>query len=236
MKKICILTSYTDKIRWGNYGKCDYGDLSSTNHLEYANKHGYSYIKQIVSDSDYSDWHPTWIKIDILIKTLPLFDYVVWIDADAIFVNDEIKIEEFITDEVDLVIPKLEMDKTTGNVWTNTTTGFIIWKNSEWSLNMLKNLWENPNRFRFDFFHEQSRLDELLSDLYLLPGGENIHNKLVEDIESPLVLNNIKILPYSYHRCFEDGEIKYVYHVAGSTPTKFERIKKMLLSQINKNK
>ena len=34
----------------------------------------------------------------------------------------------------------------------------------------------------------------------------------------------------------KDGEIKYVYHAGGSTPTKMERIKKMLLSQINKNK
>jgi hypothetical protein len=229
MKKICILTSYTDHIRWDNYGKCDYGDLSSTNHLEYANKHGYSYIKQIVSDSDYSDWHPTWIKIDILIKTLPLFDYVVWIDADAIFVNNEIKIEDFIQDDIDLVLPKMEMDKLTGNVWTNTTTGFMIWKNSDWSLNLLNNLWSNPSNYRFGFFHEQTRLDEFLQSLYSLPGGENILNKSHDDIESPIVLNNIKILPYSYHRCFEDGEIKYVYHAGGSTPTKMERIKNFLL-------
>ena len=120
------------------------------------------------------------------------------------------------------------MDKTTGNVWTNTTTGFMIWKNSEWSLNMLKTLWENPDRYRFDFFHEQSRLDELLSDLYLLPGGENILNKLVEDLKHPITLNNVKILPYSYHRNFEDGEIKYVYHAGGSTPTKLERIQRIL--------
>ena len=39
MSKICVLTSYTDHIRWENYGKCDYGDLSSINHLEYSNKH-----------------------------------------------------------------------------------------------------------------------------------------------------------------------------------------------------
>lgn len=43
MSKILILTSFTDNIRWNNYGKCDYGDFSSKNHLNYANKHGYSY-------------------------------------------------------------------------------------------------------------------------------------------------------------------------------------------------
>ena len=228
MEKICILTSYTDKIRWDDYGKCDYGDLSSTNHLDYANKHGYSYLKQIVRDSDYVDWHPTWIKIDILIKTLPLFDYVVWIDADAVFVNKEIRIEEFIQDNVDLILPKMEMDMLSGNVWTNTTTGFMIWKNSEWSLNLLNHLWDNPEQYRFGSFHEQTRLDELLQDFFSLPGGENILNKMVEDIESPIVLNNIKVIPYSYHRCFDDGVINYVYHAGGNTFTKLERIKNIL--------
>ena len=227
-KKICILTAYTDNVRWNNYGKCDYGDFSSINHLEYANNHGYSYIKKIVKDTDYSDWHPTWIKIDVLIKTLPLFEYVVWIDADAIFLNKDIKIEDFIHDDIDLVISKMEIDQFTGNVWTNTSTGFMIWKNSEWSINMLNNLWNNPEGYRFEFFHEQSRLDQFLQDFYSLPGGENILNKLVDDIETPVILNNIKIIPYSFHRYAEDGEMNYVYHAGGNTLTKMERIKSML--------
>ncbi len=44
----------------------------------------------------------------------------------------------------------------------------------------------------------------------------------------PVILGNVKILPYSYHRCWDDGEMKYVYHAGGSTPTKFERIKNVL--------
>ena len=163
-----------------------------------------------------------------LIKTLPLFDYVVWIDADAVFVNKEITIENFIQDDIDLILPKMEMDKLTGNVLTNTTTGFMIWKNSDWSFNLLNSLWDNPGHYRFGYFHEQTRLDEFLQDFFLLPGGENILNKSIEDIESPIVLNNIKIIPYSYHRCFEDGIMNYVYHAGGNTLTKMERIKNIL--------
>lgn len=229
--RICILTSYTDNIRWDNYSKCDYGDFASINHHEYANKHGYSYIKEIVQDSQYSDWHPTWIKIDVLRKFLPLYDYVVWIDADAVFVNQEIKIEEFILDGVDLVIPKMEVDRENNISWTHTTTGFMVWKNSEWSINTLNTLWDKPNNFKLDFFHEQSRLDEILFEKYSLGGGENILLKLPEDIVEPLKLDNILILPYLYHRCWNDGEIKYVYHAGGNTYTKYERIKFIL----NKN-
>jgi len=228
MKHIAIITSYTNHIRWDNYGKCDYGDFASLNHHEYANKHGYSYIKKIVDNNDYQDWHPTWIKIDVLKTYLPIFDYVVWIDADAVFYNQDIKIEDFIEEGIDLIIPKMESDQTTKNVWTHTSTGLMVWKNSEWSNNILNLLWNEPKQFRFEFFHEQSRLDELLHENFKLDGGENILNKTIEDIETPIILGNVKILPYSYHRCWENGEMKYVYHAGGSTPTKFERIKRIL--------
>ena len=228
MKRICIITSYTDHIRWDDYGKCDYGDFASLNHHEYSNKHGYSYIKEIVKNDDYSNWHPTWIKIDVLKKYLPLYDYVVWVDADAVFVNQDIKIEDLINDGVDLVIPKLEMDRVSGNMWTHTTTGFMIWKNSEWSNNMLNTLWLEPKDYRFTFFHEQSRLDELIYDKFTVQGGENILNKNIDDIETPIKLDNIMILPYSYHRYWEDDEIKYVYHAGGNTGTKLERIKRII--------
>jgi hypothetical protein len=120
------------------------------------------------------------------------------------------------------------MDRVSGNVWTHTTTGFMIWKKSEWSFNILNKLWDEPNQYRFEFFHEQSRLDDLIHEQLLLPGGENILNKNINDIEHSVILGNIKILPYSYHRYWEDGNINYVYHAGGDTPTKFERIKKVL--------
>ena len=113
-------------------------------------------------------------------------------------------------------------------MWTHTTTGFMIWKNSEWSNHILNLLWNEPKQFRFEFFHEQSRLDELIYDKFTFDGGENILNKNKEDIGEPITLGNVKILPYSYHRYWEDGEVKYVYHAGGSTPTKFERIKRIL--------
>jgi hypothetical protein len=228
MKHIGIITSYTNHIRWDNYGKCDYGDFASINHHEYSNKHGYSYVKKIVNNDDYLDWQPTWIKIDVIKTYLPIFEYLVWIDSDAVFYNQDIKIEDFIEEDVDLIIPKLEMDRLSGNVWTHTTTGFMIWKNTEWSRNLLNELWNQPNNYRFDFFHEQSRLDELLVDYFKMEGGESILNKTIEDIENPIKLGNIKILPYSYHRYWDDGEIKYVYHAGGNTHTKLERIKKVL--------
>ena len=228
MKKIAIITSFTNHIRWDNYGICDYGNFASSNHLEYANKHGYSYIKEIVDNDKYPDWHPTWIKIDVLLKYLNLFDYLVWIDADAVFVNMEISIESLISDNVDLVIPKLEFDQVGGQMWTHTTTGFMIWKNSEWSKNILNTLWSDPQNFKVQFFHEQSRLDQLLEPIFKIEGGKNIWEKQIEDLPHPILLDNVRVLPYSYHRYFENTDMRYVYHAGGNTGTKLSRLKSIL--------
>jgi hypothetical protein len=229
MKKIAILTCFTNYIRWDDYGKCDYGNLSSINHNEYSYRHNYTYIKEIIQNEDFPDWHPTWIKIHVIKKYLPLFDYVVWIDADAVFVNQQISIESLIeSHNVDLIIPKQEFDQAAGQMWTNTTTGFMVWKNSEWSERVLNELWDNPQDFKTEFFHEQSRLDEILQPLFENKKGHYILDTLIEFLNAPLVFNNVKVLPVSYHRYFEDGEIKYVYHAGGNTGTKLERLKSIL--------
>jgi hypothetical protein len=224
---ILILTAYTDNIRWNNYGKCDYGDYASTNHLDYSNLHGYTYLKKIVKDDDFSDIHPTWIKIKSIINELPNYDYVVWIDADAVFVDKNLKIEDLINNQADLTIPKHEEDENTGIVWTGLTTGFMIWKNSEWSINFLKNMWENPGKYRWESFHEQSMMDELLYDSLVKNNVNNILNKSKEDLAEPILSDNIWILPKSYHKC-SFGNIKFIYHAGGDTPSKLKRIKSVL--------
>jgi hypothetical protein len=227
MKRIAIITAYTDKIKWDNYGKCDYGDLASMNHIAYANKHGYTYIKEIVT-SEEDGWHPTWIKISILTKYLKDFDYIVWIDADAIFYNQNIKIEDLVEGDVDLVIPKLEEDRNSNKVWTHTTTGFMVWRNSTWSSSILQHMQQEPGPWKTAYFHEQTRLDEILVPFFELAGGSNILNKEKEDLKNPIILDKIKVLPYAYHRYWQDGILDYVYHAGGNTHTKLERIQKML--------
>ena len=46
-------------------------------------------------------------------------------------------------------------------------------------IKILNELWNTPNNFRFDFFHEQSRLDEILNSHYQEGGGENILHNLI---------------------------------------------------------
>lgn len=227
--EILILTSYTKNITWNDYGNCDFGKLSSVNHLQYSQKHNYSYLSKIVDENNYSDRHLTWVKIDILRKKLPFYDYVVWIDADAIFMDMDVKIEDFLKDDPNLVLPKMEMDKNSGNVWTSCSTGFMVWKNCEWSENILNDLWSNPGKFDFEFFHEQSLLDDKLSEYYKL--NPNILSKSSEDLESPVLLDKILVLPFSYQGCYVDDEFKFIYHASGDTSTKYQRLHDMIYEE-----
>jgi len=231
--KILILTSYTKNITWNDYGNCDFGNLSSINHLKYSQKHNYSYLSRIVDENDYTDRHLTWIKIDIIKNKLPFYDYVVWIDADAIFMDMDVKIENFLEDDPNLVLPKMEMDKNSGNVWTSCSTGFMIWKNCDWSVDLLNDLWDNPGEFAFEFFHEQSLLDYKLSKHYEL--CPNIKSKEERDLEFAVMLDKVLVLPYSYQGCYQDDDLKFIYHASGNTPTKYQRLYDMIYGEKIKN-
>jgi hypothetical protein len=103
----------------------------------------------------------------------------------------------------------------------------MIWKNSQWSSGILRELWEDAGNYCFDFFHEQSKLDEMLKSTHWYK-SKNINDRLIEDLESIIQIDNVKILPYSYHRYYSDGEINYVYHAGAGTHTKLERLKTVI--------
>ena len=223
---ILIITGYTKNVMWDNYGDCNYGKLSSTNHLEYSQLHNYSYLSNIVDENDYQDRHLTWVKIDIIRKNISGYDYVVWIDNDAVFMNMETRIEEFLSNEPDLVLTKMEIDRNYNKVWTNCSTGFMVWRNIQWSVDLLNDMWDNPGEFRYDAFHEQSLLDHLLLEHYKL--NSNILNREEDDIDEPVLLNNILVLPYKYQQCYPMANYKFIYHASGNTHTKYERIRDSL--------
>lgn len=212
---ILILTAFTKNVVWNNYGNCDFGKFAAKINLEYATNNNYNFLCEILQDA-LTDRHNTWNKITLIKKHLKFYDYVVWIDADAIFLNN-IKIEDLIGVDIDLVITKNPPTES-GIMYTMTSTGFMIWKNSDWSFKTLDNLWNNFSHYFYNGFHEQSALDE-----YLIPiiKNKNLLEKHSDDLECIINQENIKILPYKYHNM---SNTFFVYHAGGDTPTKLMRI------------
>jgi len=213
---ILILTAFTKNVVWNNYGNCDFGKFSAEVNLKYANKNNYSFICEILQEP-LLDRHNTWIKIHLIKKHLPNYDYVVWIDADAIFLKN-IKIEDFLDDGIDLIISKNPLPETK-MMYTMTNTGFMVWKNSNWSIDTLNYIWNNYSLYAFSHFHEQTAIDQLL-----LPKITNLNllNLELSDLDDCIIQENVKIIPYSYHSLSYDT--LFIYHAAGDTTTKFQRL------------
>jgi hypothetical protein len=106
-------------------GKSDYISIAQKNHIEYANKHGYDYIFRDgnISEDLFIDRSSKtklyqlglyWQKISTVKDALTQSKYkwVLWIDADAVFTNMDIRIESIIKN------------------WSSDTTNFIIAKDS----------------------------------------------------------------------------------------------------------
>lgn len=212
MNSILLLTGFTKNVLWDNYGDCDYGKLCAKNHLNYALKNNYNFHCEIIQEF-LNDRSQTWHKIQLIKKYLKNYDYVAWIDADAVFVRDDIKLEEFISSEIDLVLPEMQIHKETGLQFTKTSTGFMVWKNCDWSFDLLNDMWNNPGDYAHGGFHEQSLLDEKIS---------------VKNSSTFKTFDNIKVISEKYHNVDTDIESYFIYHAGGNTHTKFSRIKKEL--------
>lgn len=212
MYNILLLTGFTKNVLWDNYGDCDYGKLCAKNHLNYSLKHGYAFHCEIIQEF-LADRNQTWHKISLIKKYLQNYDYVAWIDADAVFINYNIKLEEFIDTNIDLILPEMQMDKRTGLQLTKTSTGFMIWKNCDWSFDLLNDMWNNSGDYAYGFFHEQSLLDTRI---------------LIEKESIFISLNNVKIISEKYHNTDSELPSEFIYHAGGNTFTKFSRIKEQL--------
>ena len=143
--KFAVLTS-CDK----NFSELQ--EITSPNVRSYCEKHGYDCkIKKVLSAFDDG------------------YDYVFWIDADAIFVNKNIKLEDFIEEN------KLFYFSCN---WSALNAGVFMMKNTEFNKDFLNKVW-NYNCDVFNKWWEQLAIIDLLeSDHY----PENLIKELPSNI------------------------------------------------------
>lgn len=238
--KVLIVSSATKQVTWNSFGEPEWVTITKTNHKEYANKWGYHYINTLVDNAAVEDRHPTWVKIYEIIKLIKLkkWDWIFWIDSDAVFVNLEQDIKDWISGDWNWILPKMSPDKKNNKVWTKTSTGFMGIRSCSETLTVLEQMWNNPGDCRFNFFHEQTWFDEYFKDL--LATNKNLDEQSFEDIPEPVVLNKFNkpellVLPYKYHLVDEEMDFPFIFHAGGDTPTKYKRIENVLKKSKNSN-
>jgi hypothetical protein len=125
--KIAIVSLYTDEIN-------EIVSLTAANQKAYATKWGYEYY---LFKGRLSDRHPAWDKILATKNLLKSYDWVLWIDSDAIFVNFAKRLESYIKpDKWGVFGPDPNP-----NIYVNT--GVFLIKNCEWGHTMLDNVWNH---------------------------------------------------------------------------------------------
>lgn len=106
---------------------------SRENKISYCKKHGYDFIED--ESILIKNLPIPWSKIPLLLKYIDNYDYIVWIDADILIMNLNIKIEDFIS--------KYPNDIVVGSDYRMINTGVMIIKNSSFSKEFIKSMETN---------------------------------------------------------------------------------------------
>jgi mannan polymerase II complex MNN10 subunit len=185
-----------------------YSKYTSVINKSYCDKYGYKYIQYNYS---LDDSRPIpWSKIIAIQNHIKDFDWIYWIDADAVFFNHDIKIEDHINEQYNLIISKACSEE-----WANTyykedaeflniNTGSFLLKGKDiWSIMLLKKIYEQTNRINHHWWENQA-----LIDIYLQNNPEiNLKIHILEQY----VLNGFENRFYCYKYFAE----QYILHWAG---------------------
>jgi hypothetical protein len=124
--RIGVVMFYDDVIK-------EYGDVTRQINELYCQKHGLDLICS--HDKRYSDRHAAWERLPLIIEHLSLYDYLIWIDADAFFYYHNYSITDIIKKN-----PNADFIFSRDNLRHNLNTGIFIVKNTDYS-HLFLNKW-----------------------------------------------------------------------------------------------
>jgi hypothetical protein len=151
--KIAVFQFYTSNVVYGPY--------SETINEKYCNEKGYTYIcekdnSKINTIAEDRSLH--WGKVKLVQEVLNTnnFDYVLFLDADAIISDFNQRIEDFIDDRYDMIFAEDIGHHSSMN------TGVFLSKNSEWTKNFFNTWWESGATFKGKDTQDLSIMEENL--------------------------------------------------------------------------
>lgn len=136
----------------------------------HAKQHGYT---RITDESAYDATRAhSWSKIPLFRKYLGKYDYLVWIDADVLIMNQDRKIEEFIRllpDSKFLLI---------GRDVNNLNAGIFVMKNCPLAHEFLEDVWNKTQYLNHEWW-EQAAIIDLYGSPKYKSGFEVIPRKYI---------------------------------------------------------
>jgi len=147
--KIVLAQFFTSNLSYGKFTK----DINE----RYCREKGYIY--HLESDDEkikngLEGRSPTWYKPKLIQEVFEKHnpDYVLFLDADAIVINNHHKIESFILNDIDIVA-------TEDYGPSKLNAGVLLLKNSDWSKKFLNDWWnicEEYQQYKTGLWHDQT--------------------------------------------------------------------------------
>lgn len=165
------------------------------NKAAYASAHGYELV---VVDAVADSVRPApWSKLTALRDALPRFDWLAYVDGDALFADHRPALETIVDDDYDIVLSE---------DWGGYNTGVFFIKNSSFSSLLLEEMWSagdflaKPNTWYshpFPFEYEQRALHYFASSAVWRRKHELYPSMVpvVDEAKSLSVTRRIKVVP-----------------------------------------
>ncbi len=145
--KFLIISAYTENIK-------DYGEICEKSIINYVKENNYAC--KIYHDGFDKTRHPVWSKIKFVSNNINEYEYLLWIDADAIIANLEFKLESILEKDKELYICNDRM---------GINTGVFMIKSSSFSRDLMETIFEQRH-FNGIAWQEQSALTYLYTTNY----------------------------------------------------------------------
>jgi hypothetical protein len=142
-KKILILSGHT--------GSSDLIDKLQKNHKAYADAIGCDYIFE--TENYCLDRQHQWNKIKWILKHQKNYDWIIWVDADVVFMHDRNPLTTHINNRFDFI----------GCIYhTNIyNSGILLIQSTDESKDMLDLAWESAAETKYSYPHEEKTLTEV---------------------------------------------------------------------------
>ncbi len=209
MKKICLATTYNQNYK-------EISKIVIPNMVRYCDKHNIDFYKTEIDLTNGRTW--VWNKLAVLQKILPLYDWVLFIDTDCLFMNHNINLRQFIDDDYSIVIgenfPTADWFKEYDR---NLEFGVAFFHNIDITYKIISEVY-NDWTYVNHWWAEQYTLMKLLEK-------NKEYNRAVKRIESKII--------NTFEGMYEGPEKTFIYHVAGGIVISFEE-KRLKLEKLSK--
>jgi hypothetical protein len=232
--RIKIITAYDKKFK-------TIGEFCSKSLKKYAKKYNYNFKSYTIPSSEQRP--QSWFKIKLIQSILnnKNYDFVLWIDADAFFLRYDTNILNYINKKKDIYLVAHYVNVHKGSRFQNTkltikreNCGVMLIKNSKFSKDLLKKVWEKEEYINHPWWENAAVLD-------LFGHRAEINGNLDDHKDNIDITKRVKLLSYDWNciPSFNENEIKLdtynpiIIHMAGMTINERLNFIKNYIKKIN---